>query len=72
MLKLTDFFAELLQGEHLALADAVGDGLDQVTHAAQCLTEQDSQHQDVAQFLAYLSTAIRQLEAARDLVRRRA
>jgi hypothetical protein len=72
MLTISDFLAELDQAEHLALANAVGEGLHQARQAAQCLTDDDPQHHTVVQLLAYLSTSIERLRAVRALVQRRA
>ena len=71
MLKVADLLAQLDAAEHLELANAVGAGLFNARLAAQCLTDPDRHTQDVAQLLSYLSGAIRELEAARDLVRQR-
>ena len=72
MLKVADFLAQLSEAEQLAMANAIGEGLHQARNAAQCLTDQDSQHENVVQLLAYLSAAIERLHAARELVQRRA
>ena len=71
MLKVADLLAQLDEAEHLLLANAVGAGLHDALLAAQCLTDPDRHTQDVAQLLAYLTSAIRELEAARDLVGQR-
>jgi hypothetical protein len=47
MLTISDFLAELDRAEHLALANAVGEGLHQARQAAQCLTDEDPQHHAV-------------------------
>jgi hypothetical protein len=57
---------------HLALSNAVGEGLHQARQAAQCLTDDDPQHHTVLQLMAYLSTSIERLQAARAMVQRRA
>jgi hypothetical protein len=72
MLTRSDFLAELPRDEHLALANAVGEGLHQARIAAQCLTDDDPQHHTVVQLLAYLSTSIERLQEARAMVSRRA
>jgi hypothetical protein len=72
MLTMSDFLVELSTEEHLALANAVAEGLHQASQAAQCLTDDDEQHHTVVQLLAYLSTAIERLQAARAVVQRRA
>jgi hypothetical protein len=71
MLKVSDFLARLDEAEHLDLTNAIGAGLHDARMAAQCVTEPTPQTQDVPQLLAYLTSATRQLEDARYLVRRR-
>jgi hypothetical protein len=70
MLTISDFLADRPQDEHLALANAVGEGLHQARLAAQCLTDDDLQHHTVVQLLAYLSPSIERLQAARAMVQR--
>ena len=72
MLKVADLLTQLDEAEHLLLANAIGAGLHNARLAAQCLTDPGRHAEDVAQLLAYLSGAVRQLEAARELVRQRA
>ena len=77
MLQVIDFLRQLDESEHLALANAIGEGLHQARMAAECLTQAraldpDPQHANVVQLLAYLSTAIERLQAARSIVQRRA
>jgi hypothetical protein len=72
MLKVAELLAQLDEPEHRALANSLGSGLMNARLAAQCLTDPTPQTPDVAQLLAYLSDAICQLEAARELVRQRA
>jgi hypothetical protein len=72
MLSVADFLAELPEADHKALANAIGAGLHDARLAAQCLTDPGAHAEDVAQLLAYLSRAIRELEAAREIVRPRA
>jgi hypothetical protein len=72
MLTLADFLAALPRDEHLALANAIGEGLRQARQAAQCLTDDDEQHHATLQLLAYLSTSIERLQDARAMVQRRA
>ena len=72
MLKVRDFLAQLDEGEHLTLIDAIGAGLHDASMAALCLTDPGPQAEHVAQLLAYLTRAIGSLEAARDVVRRHA
>jgi len=74
MLKVADFLAQLQRtgDEHLQLLDMIGRGAFYARKADQCLSEPDSQTQGVEQLTAYLTVAIEQLEAARELVRQRA
>ena len=71
MLKVADLLAQLDAAEHLLLANAIGAGLHHARLAAQCLTDPDHQSEDVLQLLAYLTRAIAEFEAARDLVGQR-
>ena len=65
--------ASLPEAEHLRLANHVGAGLFNGRHAAQCLTDAGTRHHaTVPQLLAYLTTAIRELDAARALIREHA
>jgi len=68
MLKVADLLAQLDEAEHLHLANAIGAGLHHARLAAQCLSDPDHQSEDVLQLLAYLTGAITELAAARDLV----
>ena len=68
MLKVADLLAQLGEPEHLHLANAIGAGLHHARLAAQCLSDPDHQSEDVLQLLAYLTGAITELAAARDLV----
>ena len=70
MRRIVDFLAGLSTGEHQALTSALREGLRQTARAERCLIEDDLQQGDVAQLLGYLSTAIEQLDLARDIVRR--
>jgi len=72
MLKVADLLAQFDDAEHLLLANAIGAGLDNARLAAQTLTDPDHQSEDVLQLLSYLTGAITELEAARDLVHQRA
>ena len=72
MLKVADLLIQLNEAERLVLGNAVGAGLRNARLAAQCLTDPDQHSQDVLQLLAYLTTAVTELEAARELVRQRA
>ena len=67
---LRAFLDGLPDDRRLALADRVGAGLFNARHAAECVTEPGARHREtVPQLLVYLSTAIRELEAARAIVR---
>ena len=66
---LPAFLAQLPPQTHLALANRVGAGIHAARHASQCLTAAGTPHHEtVPQFLAYLSTAVRELEAARQII----
>ena len=53
-----------------ALLDHAGAGVFNARHTAQCLTEAGTPHHETtAQLLVYLSEAVRELEAARAIVR---
>jgi hypothetical protein len=65
--------AELLNGlsdeRRLELLSAVGAGLFNARHAAEAVLDPGARrHRTALQFLAYLSEAIRELEAARAIV----
>jgi hypothetical protein len=72
MLKVADFLTQLDEQEHLALVNNIGGGLHDARLAAQCVTEPGRHAETVPQLLYYFTHAIDQLEAARELVRRRA
>jgi hypothetical protein len=72
MLKVKKLLAQLLEDEHLFPANTIGAGLHQARMAAQCLTDPDRHTEHVVQLLSYLDSAITELEAARNFVRRRA
>ena len=72
MLKVADLLTQLDERENLTLANAIGAGLHNARLAAQCLTDPDRHSEDVLQLLAYLTGAVTELEAARELVRQRA
>ena len=60
----------MTEATRLALLDHVGAGLFNVRNAAECLTEAGTaRHETALQLLTYLSTAVRELEAARSIVR---
>ena len=69
-LKVRELVSRLPEREHLDLANAVGGGLHDARLAAQCLSDPGPQAEDAVQLLAYLSRSIRQLDAARDILRR--
>ncbi len=69
-LKVRELVFRLPEREHLDLANAVGGGLHDARLAAQCLTDPGPHAEDAVQLLACLSRSIRQLEAARDILRR--
>jgi len=71
MLKVADLLTQLDEAEHLLLANAIGAGLHNAGMAARCLTDPDRHSEDVLQLLAYLTVAVTELEAARNLVRQR-
>jgi hypothetical protein len=63
--------SELGDGEHVRFARAIGVGLESARQAMQCVAGPRDQHTEhVVQLLAYLSEAIRELGAAREIIRR--
>jgi hypothetical protein len=70
MRKIADLLAGLSAEEHQALSSALREGLGQAARAERCLTDDDLRQGDAAQLLGYLSTAIEQLDQARDIARR--
>jgi hypothetical protein len=56
--------------ERLALGKAIADGLSNARLAAMCLTDPDPQGDKVLEMLTYLTTAIRELSNARELIQR--
>ncbi len=70
ILKLNELVDQLSDVDHRTLGNAVGAGLMNARHAAQCLTDPTPQSEDVVQMLTYLSTAIRELALARDTLQR--
>ncbi len=67
---LQPWLAGLAEPRRRALLDHAGAGVFNARHAAQCLTEAGTPHHETtAQLLAYLSEAVRELEAARAIVR---
>ncbi len=71
MLQVADLLAQLDERENLTLANAIGAGLMNARRAAQCIIDPDQHSQDVLQLLSYLTAAVTELEAARELVRQR-
>ncbi len=60
----------LAEPRRRALLDHAGGAVFNARHAAQCLTEAGTPHHETtAQLLVYLSEAVRELEAARAIVR---
>ena len=68
--RVQDLVAQLPEQEHLDLANAVGAGLFNARMAATCLTDPGPQHENILQLMTYLTTAIKELQAARDIVQR--
>ena len=67
---LQAWLADLAEDRRLALLNRAGAGVFNARHAAQCLTKAGTRrHETTTQLLAYLSEAIRELEAARAIVR---
>jgi len=67
---LRPWLAGLPEPRSRALLDHAGAGVFNARHAAQCLTEAGTPHHETAAQLAvYLSEAVRELEAARAIVR---
>jgi hypothetical protein len=66
---LQAFLDDLSYDRRLALSSHLGAGLFNARHAAECVTHPGARHRGtVPQLLTYLSTAIRELEAARAVV----
>jgi hypothetical protein len=68
--RVKDLVAQMPEQEHLDLGNAVGAGLFNARMAAKCLTDPDPQHENILQMMAYLTTAIRELSKARELIQR--
>jgi hypothetical protein len=65
------FLAELRDEDHVRFARAIGAGLHGARQAMQCVAGPRDQHTEyVVQLLAYLSQAISELDAAREIIRR--
>jgi hypothetical protein len=67
-----ELVGELDERELLHLVSNIGGGLHDAGRAAECVTEPDRHGETSAQLAHYLTCAIVRLEAARELVRRRA
>jgi hypothetical protein len=66
---LSGLLERLSDEPRLALLNAVGAGLFNARHAAECATDPGRRHCETdLQLLTYLSTAMRELEAARAIV----
>ena len=66
---LRAFLDGLPDDRRLVLANHLGAGLFNARHAAECVTHPGTRHREtVPQLLTYLSTAVRELEAARAMV----
>jgi hypothetical protein len=66
---LEPFLDGLSEAPRLELLNHLGAGVFNARNAAQCVSEPGTRHhQTVPQLLVYLSTAIRELEAARAIV----
>ena len=72
MLSVADLLAKLDESERRDLINELGAGLHHARMAAQCVTDPSRHAEHVTQLLAYLSGAIVELSAARELVRHRA
>jgi hypothetical protein len=70
MQTVAQLLAQLTEGEHLQLANALGTGVHASVLAAECLTVPRGQHTEpTAQLLACLTQAIDELDTARAIVR---
>jgi hypothetical protein len=65
-----DLVAQLPEQEHLDLGNSVGAGLFNARMAAKCLTDPDSQHENILQMMTYLTAAINELQKARDIIQK--
>jgi hypothetical protein len=72
VLKIVDLLAELDEGERRALSGAITEGIHQARLVALSVLNAEEQEQGVVQLLTRLSTAIERLQAAREMVQRRA
>ena len=68
--RVRDLVAQLPEQEHLDLGNAVGAGLFNARMAAKCLTDPGPQNENILQLMTYLTTAIKELQTARDIVQR--
>jgi len=67
---LRPWLAGLAEARRHALLDHAGGAVFNARHVGQCLTEAGTPHHETTvQLLAYLSEAVRELEAARAIVR---
>ena len=67
---LRPWLAGLAEARRHALLDHAGGAVFNARHVGQCLTEAGTPHHETtAQLLVYLSEAVRELEAARAIVR---
>ncbi len=67
---LRPWLDDLPEARHHVLLDHAGAGVFNARHAAQCLTEAGTPHHETTlQLQVYLSEAVRELEAARAIVR---
>lgn len=68
--RVRDLVAQLPEQEHLALGNAVGAGLFNARMAAKCLTDPGPQNENILQMMTYLTTAMTELQKARDIIQR--
>jgi hypothetical protein len=68
--RVRDLVAQMPEQEHLDLGNAVGGGLFNARMAAKCLTDPGPQNENVLQMLTYLTTAIRELSKAREMIQK--
>lgn len=71
IMRVRDLVAQLPEHEHLDLGNAVGAGLFNARMGAKCLTDPGPQHENVLQMLTYLTTAINELQKAREIIQKR-
>lgn len=68
--RVRDLVASLPEQEQLDLGNAVGAGLFNARMGAKCLTDPGPQNENVLQMLTYLTTAISELQKARDIIQK--